>query len=198
MLSRALPRIRPRRPQLQSFQLRPASTKPTTRASRILAKLPPSLQRYTTRLRAAPLSHVLAFLVLHELTAVIPVLGLFTLFHYTPYAPTNYVTAHWGAYVTDGVRTFEKYFRRKGWFGFGAEDVASTDAEGEPGTGSETKRHVRDWEGAEGRYKLLADVALAWAVTKAILPVRILASLWATPWFAGVLVRGRALLSRKP
>lgn len=128
-----------------------------------------------------------------------PLLGLFGLFHYTEYAPTDYVTEHWGGYVNDGVRRFEKYFKRKGWFGFGAEDVVSLDGAGDNGPAAEkdAKRLVTEWEGADGKYKLLADVALAWAITKVLLPVRILGSLWATPWFAGVLVQGRKLFTRR-
>ena len=197
MLSRAAPRLL--RPRIPTIRSRASSTKPTptTRASKILARLPAPLQRYTTRLRSAPLSHVVAFLILHEITAVVPVLGLFGLFHYTSYAPTDYVTSHWGAYVGDGRRMFERYFRRKGWFGFGGDDDPTSDTEREPGTPEDTRDVRRDWEGAEGKYKLLADVALAWAITKALLPVRIVGSLWATPWFAGVLVRGRKLLTGK-
>lgn len=197
MLARRLPRVlRPRssvRPQCRAS----SSTPPTTRASKILSKLPAPLQRYTTRLRSAPLSHVVAFLILHEITAIVPVLGLFGLFHYTAFAPADYITEHWGGYVGDGVRKFEKYFRRKGWFGFGAEDPASMGAGSEGGSG-DAKSLIMGWEGAEGKYKLLADVALAWAITKALLPLRIVGSLWATPWFAGVLVRGRSLFTRKP
>lgn len=95
--------------------------------------------------------------------------------------------------MNDGVARFERYFKRKGWFGFGDEAV---DASGSESRG-DTKKLITDWENADGRYKLLADVALAWAITKAILPLRILASLWATPWFAGVLVRGRRIFTRK-
>lgn len=187
--------LRPRGPLLHS---RPSSTTPTTRADRILSKLPPPLQRYAARLRNAPLSHVVAFLVLHEITAVVPLFGLFGLFHYTPYAPTDYVTEHWGGYVSDAARKFERYFRRKEWFGFEVEGDPSSDTEREPGSKEDTRSLMRNWEGAEGKYKVLADVALAWAITKVLLPVRVVASLWATPWFAGVLVRGRRLFTRKP
>ncbi|KEZ39890.1 hypothetical protein SAPIO_CDS8843 [Scedosporium apiospermum] len=75
---------------------RPSSTTPNTRASKILSKLPPSLQKYTTRLRNAPVSHVVAFLILHEITAIVPLFGLFGVFHYTQYAPVGYITDHWG------------------------------------------------------------------------------------------------------
>jgi len=41
------------------------------------------------------------------------------------------------------------------------------------------------------------EIALAYAITKALLPLRILASLWATPWAAGLLVRLRSLVGSK-
>ncbi|SPO06026.1 uncharacterized protein DNG_08715 [Cephalotrichum gorgonifer] len=195
--ARRLPRLlRLRASRSQQSRLSSTRPPPATRASKILSKLPSPLQKYTTRLRSAPLSHVVAFLILHELTAVIPLFGLFGLFHYTSYTPTEYVTEHWGGYVSDAVRTFERYFKRKGWFGFSAEDATSIDTRpGEGGSTEDTKRLITEWEGADGRYKLLADVALAWAITKVLLPARIVGSLWATPWFAGVLVRGRKLFS---
>ena len=44
------------------------------------------------------------------------------------------------------------------------------------------------WE-RDGRYRVVVEVGLAYALTKVLLPVRIVGSLWATPWFAGVLGR---------
>ena len=93
---------------------------------------------------------------------------------------------------------FERYFKRKGWFGFGDEaslDPSSTQTDKEEK--GNAKKLIMNWENSEGRYKLLADVALAWAITKALLPLRIVVSVWATPWFAGVLVRGQRIFTRK-
>ena len=36
--------------------------------------------------------------------------------------------------------------------------------------------------------KIVVEVATAYAVTKAILPLRLMLSVWATPWFARVAV----------
>ncbi|KAL2019633.1 hypothetical protein VTK56DRAFT_9448 [Thermocarpiscus australiensis] len=162
--------------------------KATARVERILARLPRPLQRYTSRLRGAPLTHVVAFLVLHEITAVVPLLGLFGLFHYTEYVPVAYMMEHYGGYVRDGTGRFERYFRRKGWFGFGEGDGV----EEERGRRGEEKTALELWEGDDGRYRVVVEVALAYAVTKVLLPVRIVASVWATPWFAGVLMRVRS------
>ncbi|KAK7741022.1 hypothetical protein SLS53_005086 [Cytospora paraplurivora] len=150
------------------------------------------MQKYTTRLRNAPLSHVVAFLILHELTAVVPLLGLFGLFHYTEYVPLGYMLEHYGGYVQEGTSRFERYFRRKGWFGFGQgeEDEAGRGLRAEKGDEGVLDR----WASADQKYRIVVEVALAYSITKALLPVRIMASLWATPWFAGVMARVRSVL----
>lgn len=153
------------------------------------------MQKYTAKLRSAPVSHVVAFLILHEITAIVPLFGLFGLFHYTDYVPLGYMMEHYGTYVQDGVKRFEKYFKRKGWFGFG-------DEQNEDGAGPVAETGTQDavmekWRSDETKYKAVVEVALAYAITKAMLPLRILGSLWATPWFAGVLVAGRRLVGGK-
>ncbi len=184
------------------------------------------MQKYTRRLKDAPVSHVVAFLILHEITAVVPLFGLFGLFHYagsasssssssssssndngSKFVPLDYMMDHYGAQVADGVRRFEKYFRRKGWFGFGQDDGASVgDAieNTESSRGSQAadeaaaEATVRQrWASADAKYRIVVEVGLAYAITKVLLPVRIAASLWATPWFAGVLARVRSLRPRK-
>lgn len=208
-LPRALPRPRaptsaflsprPRSSTRYSYSSSPSSKPPTptpqSRADRILSHLPASLQKYTTRLRSAPVSHVVAFLVLHELTAVVPLFALFGLFHYTDFVPLGYMMEHYGGYVRDGVGRFERYFQRKGWFGFGREEDG--EAEGGkavvPGAqGNEAIMHR--WESPDGKYRIVVEVALAYSITKVLLPVRIVGSLWATPWFAGLLARIRRIV----
>ncbi|OAA65906.1 putative protein family FLILHELTA [Niveomyces insectorum RCEF 264] len=191
-----------------SFSAPPSAA--VSRAERILARLPPRLQKYTRRFKDAPVSHGVAFLLLHEITAIVPLLGLFGLFHYaTAIAPLDYMLGHYGGQVADGVRRFERYFRRKGWFGFGDEGTAGT--EGAPAdTKNETNGDdaaaaaaansaVRQrWTSADAKYRIVVEVGLAYAITKVLLPVRIVMSLWATPWFAGVLARVRRLRRPKP
>ncbi|KAF3771289.1 hypothetical protein M406DRAFT_247296 [Cryphonectria parasitica EP155] len=173
----------------------PTSPQTSDRANRVLARLPRSMQRYTTALRNAPVSHVAAFLVLHELTAIVPLFALFGLFHYTDYVPLDYMLGHYGGYVRDGMARFERYFRRKGWFGFDEQEEGRQLGKGEEGEEQET---VMDrWESPDGKYKIVVEVALAYAITKALLPVRIVGSLWATPWFAGLFARIRGVASRK-
>ncbi len=50
--------------------------------ARLKARLPPPLRRWADRFDNAPLTHIVAFLALHEFTAVAPLLGLVALFHY--------------------------------------------------------------------------------------------------------------------
>lgn len=169
----------------------PAAAKQQSRADRILSRLPPSLQKYTTRLRGAPFSHVVAFLLLHELTAVVPLVALFGLFHYyADLVPLGWMMEHYGEYVRDGVGRFERYFARKGWFGFGKGEEDGVAKKGE----TVEEKGVLDRWVSDGKYRIVVEVALAYAITKVLLPVRILGSLWATPWFAGVLVRIQRIL----
>lgn len=196
------PRPRPaRRYRHSSSSSSPSSssTTPQSRADRILARLPAPLRRYTTRLRGAPVSHVVAFLVLHELTAVVPLLALFGLFHYTDLVPLGYMMEHYGGYVREGVARFERYFRRKGWFGFGEQQETPEEGGVKAVVDAQGDEAVMDrWESTDGKYKLVVEVALAYSITKALLPVRIVGSLWATPWFAGVIGRIRRIVpSRK-
>lgn len=197
------PPFRSRPPALHlRSSIRPQSTEASgiSRLDRLTSRLPKRLQKYTNGLRNAPVSHVVSFMILHELTAIVPLFGLFALFHYTTYVPISYMTEHFGEYVQGGVYRFEKYFKRKGWFGFGQED-SSTSPQLTPGTTSQDA-HVEDaiqrWEKGEQKYKILVEVALAYAITKALLPVRIIGSVWATPWFANILVRIKSSLARRP
>lgn len=150
------------------------STGPTGRIDRIVTRLPRFLRRYVEPLRNAPLTHVSAFLLLHELTAIVPLFGLAGLFHYYDYLPP-YITD--GDLVAQGVKRFGNYFRRKGWI-----EELNEDASGEQSQGA-----VR-WSGGEGSVRIVTEFATAYAITKVLLPLRLVLSMWATPWFARVLV----------
>lgn len=195
-----------------------AQTQTTKRITRLLARLPTPLQRYTSRLRGAPVTHVAAFLILHELTAVVPLLGLFGLFHYTEHVPVAWMVAHYGGYVREGVGRFERWFARRGWFGFGGEGgnqgveggggQREGVVDGGKGVGLQAEMDgVKDIEGGEAegvlqrwerdpKYRVVVEIGLAYALTKVLLPVRIVGSVWATPWFAGVLGRLRRVVGR--
>lgn len=179
-----------------AIRLQSSKASQASRIDRITSKLPRSLQKYTTGLRNAPVSHVVSFLILHELTAIVPLFGLFGLFHYTDYTPVTYMTDHFGSYVQTGIVRFERYFKRKGWFGFSQEETTSPDGQDE-----ESRPQVEDamdaWRSGDPKYKILVEVALAYAITKALLPIRLIGSVWATPWCANTFMRIRKSFTRK-
>ena len=102
------------------FSVRPdhvnseAARKTRSRLTRLTSRLPRFLQRYTSPLISAPLTHISAFLLLHELTAIVPLFTLAGIFHYTQWLPP-YISE--GKWISNGVEKFGNYFRRKGWLG---------------------------------------------------------------------------------
>lgn len=157
--SHRLPHLR-----LPRTTLRYSTTKPSapSRISRLEARLPRFLAHLITPLRNAPISHITAFLLLHELTAIIPLFGLAATFHYTNYLPP-YISE--GVYVQQGTEIFGRWLRKRGWI-------------------DEEKRSGRWWGRGEGGVRIVVELATAYAVTKMLLPLRLVLSVWATPWFA--------------
>lgn len=76
--------------------------------------VPKFLRGYVDPLRRAPVTHVSSFLLLHELTAIVPLFGLAAMFHYAQWMPPFISEGKW---VSDGVEMFGRYFRKKGWLG---------------------------------------------------------------------------------
>lgn len=151
-------------------------TPPPSSASRIdrfNRRLPRFLHKYTSALASAPLSHITSFLILHELTAILPLFGLAATFHYTHWLPSWFAE---GAWVLAGVEQFGKYFKRKGWIR--GEDVAEAEAE------VELRKRDHVWNLGEGGARVLIEFATAYTITKFLLPVRIMFSVWGTPGFA--------------
>lgn len=88
---------------------------------------------------------------------------------------------------------YGRYFERKGWFGFGQQSVPD-EAVGHDGKAELAKAEVARTAG-ERSTRILMEVATAYAITKVLLPLRVLGCVWATPWFARVVVgpAGRVL-----
>lgn len=148
--------------RLESTKSSPPVTKETARVARIESRLPKFLRRYVEPLRNAPISHISAFLILHEITAVVPLFGLAAAFHYANWLPPFISEGKW---VSDGVEKFGRYMRKKGWI--------NDDARG------------GRWFGrGETGTRIVVELATAYAVTKALLPLRLILSVWGTPWFA--------------
>jgi hypothetical protein len=169
----------------------PPHATPTSRLERINRRLPKFLHKHTSALASAPLSHITSFLILHEITAIVPLFGLAATFHYTHWLPSWFAE---GAWVLAGVEQFGKYFKRKGWVR--GEDVVEAEHE------VELRRRDQLWNVGEGGARLIVEFATAYTITKALLPLRVMMSVWATPWFARtttlpVIARFKRLFSRK-
>ncbi|KAF2646874.1 hypothetical protein P280DRAFT_20628 [Massarina eburnea CBS 473.64] len=160
-----------RRPPRRWFAAEPPAAQ--SRIERFNRRMPKFLHRYTNALASAPISHITSFLLLHELTAIIPLFGLAATFHYTHWLPPWFTE---GAFVLQGVERFGKYFKRKGWIR--GEDAKEAEFE------VEMRSRDKAWNIGEGGVRVVVEFATAYAVTKVLLPARIIASVWATPWFA--------------
>jgi hypothetical protein len=163
-----------------------------SRIERFNRRLPRFLHRYTSALGNAPVSHITAFLILHELTAIVPLFGLAAYFHYTHWLPAWFAE---GAFVMSGVERFGKYFKRKGWIRSDEAEEAKQEVQemqhqhAEESQGQTKLRKVdKAWNISEGGVRLVVEFATAYAITKALLVPRIMLSVWATPWFARMTV----------
>jgi hypothetical protein len=181
----------------------PASSQ--SRIERFNHRLPKFLHKYTNALGNAPITHITSFLILHELTAIIPLFGLAGYFHYTHWLPAWFAE---GAWIASGVERFGRYFKRKGWIrsdeALEAErevvEIQNDDTQrkwmksrgllsesDDDGIGSETKRLRKVdqvWNISEGGVRLVVEFATAYAIVKMFLLPRIVFSVWATPTFA--------------
>ena len=135
-------------------------------------------------LHNAPITHITAFLLLHEITAIVPLFGLAGAFHYYHWLPPYFAE---GAWVVAGVEKFGRYFKRKGWIGAGEEAEAERRARaGEDMTKVEKTRTrtLKWWDRGEGSMRWVVEFATAYALVKALLPLRIVLSVWGAPWVA--------------
>lgn len=187
--SRNLPRARlvRRKPTRSHFfstnreqQPPPQPHRVRVRLQSLNRRLPGFLQRYTTPLIGAPVTHITSFLILHEITAIAPLFALVAAFHYCGWLP-SFATGDTesdsdkNTAFDDGVRKFGKWLRKRGW----------VDEEQQMEAIREEEHGIASLEQTPNRgVRLILEFATAYAVTKALLPVRIAASVWATPWFA--------------
>ncbi|KAA8643058.1 hypothetical protein EYZ11_011731 [Aspergillus tanneri] len=164
-----------------------------SRLHRFNDRLPPFLRSYTTPLLGAPGTHITSFLILHEITAIVPLFALVAAFHYGDWLPD--LTS--SKAFEDGTQRFGRWLRKKGWV------VEEGDEEQEQGKGQEEEqRHYGDSLPSRKGVRLVWEFATAYAITKALLPLRLAASVGVTPWFARVVLvpvgRGlRTLLRRQ-
>lgn len=159
------------------------------------------MQPYVRELNSAPLTHILSFLILHELTAILPLVGFTAGFYYIGWSPQAWVKNTW---FDDGMEKFGKYFSKKRWFGFGQiegemmdKNKKSEQRQNDVDKIKKTEQAKDAWGMVISNEMFLTQVATAYAITKILLPVRIAASVWMTPWFArGVLGNLKRFYSR--
>ncbi|EKV10874.1 Uncharacterized protein family FLILHELTA [Penicillium digitatum] len=156
-----------------------------SRLRRLNDRLPRFLRAYTTPLLGAPVTHITSFLMLHELTAIVPLFGLAGAFHYGAWMPDLASQTGETNAFDEGAARFGRWLRKKGWVN---EADVKTVAEHET-TGSKAV----DRAGVQ----LVLEFATAYAITKALLPARLAASVWATPWFASSVFTPTANLARR-
>lgn len=156
-----------------------------SRFDRFVERTPRFLRPTITGLRQAPVSHITAFIILHELTAVIPLFGLAGAFHYGNWLPPYFAE---GAWISAGVEKFGRYFRKKGWISERQEiEVEKRTRDGEAGRFE--KQNISKWfNRGEDATRWVVEFATAYAVVKVLLPFRILISVWGSPWFARLAV----------
>lgn len=164
------------------------TTTTASRFDRFIARTPTKFLRSRLQvLKNAPLTHITAFLLLHEVTAVVPLFGLAAAFHYYEWLPPYFAE---GAWVLKGVNMFGNYFRRKGWIDAADADKAKSlakegraeDVEKPPEKG--LLNLGKWWNRGEGGTRIVVEFATAYAIVKALMPIRIVISIWGAPWFA--------------
>lgn len=109
LLGRALLHSSP----LLSQKLPPNTPVTPPSGSKILDKIPRFLHPWTKQFVNAPISHVTSFLILHEITAIVPLVGIWYLFHhYNWMIPMD--LPHWA--IQKGTAVIDKSMAR---FDFG-------------------------------------------------------------------------------
>lgn len=120
----------------------------------ILDRIPRFLRPYAGRFIKAPVSHVTAFLVLHELTAIVPLIGIwYVLHHHHDMIPTVDLPM-WA--LEKATKVIDKLMERFDFEGYSLQDKA----------------------------KIIVEGTYAYVIVKALFPVRLGFSLAFMPLFA--------------
>jgi hypothetical protein len=152
-----------------------------SRFSKLIDRTPRFLRPTLTGLRDAPVSHITAFFILHEITAVVPLFGLAGAFHYWHWLPPYFAE---GAWVSAGVEKFGRYARKKGWIS--EKDEKRVEEQTKQGNAKEIEERKisKVFNRGEETTRWIVEFATAYAIVKALVPLRIVVSVWASPWFA--------------
>ncbi|KAI8620864.1 hypothetical protein BC830DRAFT_1097004 [Chytriomyces sp. MP71] len=118
--------------------------------------------------KSAPASHVTSFVILHELTAVVPL----PIIYYTLQTTGLQVPVPQDV-LEESEKRMEKLFKRYGWIDADTSASLTTASDGGDATAIQPKK-----------MRMLVDMATSYAVVKVLMPARLAASLALTPWFA--------------
>ncbi|KAF8443372.1 hypothetical protein BGX38DRAFT_1200505 [Terfezia claveryi] len=141
--------------------LRHASTRRQAQNPSAFTRLPPRIQRLAAPLRAAPVSHITAFGII-PFRLGSPDAGGLEEEEGNGNGVSGKVRRKWVEWVKRGEARLGSYITKKGWLaGLSPAEAA----------------------------RVVVELGTAWAVVKVLLPVRVVACLWMTPWFARVVVR---------
>ncbi|MCO5562923.1 hypothetical protein L7F22_016559 [Adiantum nelumboides] len=145
-----------------------------------------SVRQAAKRSGTDPASMVISFMVLHELTAILPLIAIFyilcalgtgaSVMQWLLDASDTQSTQESGMmmgmraslrdYIQEGMQRAERYGRKKGWFGFEkGSQVEDVEVDGQ----------IKANPNAEAIAGTFANAVAAYAITKALLPVRLAA-----------------------
>lgn len=120
----------------------------------ILDRIPRFLRRYAGRFINAPVSHVSAFLILHELTAIMPLIGIWYFLHHNHDMIPTMDLPSWA--LEKGTKVIDKSMEKFDFSDYSLHDKA----------------------------QIIVEGAYAYVVVKALFPVRLGFSLALMPLFA--------------
>jgi hypothetical protein len=138
-------------------------------------RLPRRLRGPLLALRSYPASYLVSFKILHELTAVVSLLGFVALFHYSQWLPVSIVE---GSYINASVEKIGRWFRKRGWI----SEVAEKEVEDQVKEGN-LEQMNQEWD-SKSPNRFLVEFATAYAVVKVLMPARLLLSAFWAPGFA--------------
>ncbi|GEQ66462.1 hypothetical protein JCM33374_g125 [Metschnikowia sp. JCM 33374] len=122
----------------------------------ILKRIPRFIRPYTTQFITAPVSHVSAFVILHEITAIVPLIGIWYVLH--QYHDTLMVSAldlpSWA--LEKGTKTIDKVMQD---YDFGNYSISE-------------------------KIQFIKEGAYAYVIVKSLFPFRLAVSILGMPWFA--------------
>lgn len=195
-----------RRPQLRQkrrwFASGPGETSPANaKQGRVLqlldrwiARSPRFLQKPLVTIRHSPTSYITSFAILHELTAIVPLVALACAFHYYRWLPPYFAEGEW---FIESVDKIGRWFRRKGWID--ADEKANIEEQTRAGKArnleSEATGDLVVQSKSQERGRWVVEIGTAYAIVKLLIPARLVLSAFWAPWFATriVLPVGRAI-----